>query len=391
MTLLEEFPRAPLREGSIPVLETKRLTLRAPCLEDAKTVAMLADDRRIAENTARIPHPYKLSDAESFITAANANGGEVVFLIALRDGTIVGACGVTMLADQPELGYWLGVPYWGKGYATEALHALIDYAFTDLAHEALQAGARVTNPASRRVLEKCGFQWTGVGLYRIRAISSSAPIDRFRLERGIWSALKSLGPLEEGDVRLVPSPCLRGEGKGPLAPIATYARLAGNKFREDAMAYDLAQFIADCRASLTRDPGPAGREQVRVNLERLLKNDDFIRQYCGDDQPHGVKTLHEDPALGFLVLAHTYNKARLSPPHDHGASWAIYGQATKYTDMTEWAARGRRQRCQTRQVEAGEEISAQSRPGRHLPGRHHPLHRLSRFRALRAGDRHRSR
>ena len=193
MTLLEEFPRAPLREGSIPVLKTKRLTLRAPCLEDAKTVAMLANDRRIAENAARIPHPYKMADAESFITAANANEGETLFLITLRDATVIGACGVTTLADQPELGYWLGVPYWGKGYATEALHALIDYAFTDLAHEALQAGARVTNPASRRVLEKCGFQWTGVGLYRIRAISSSAPIDRFRLERGIWTALKGWG------------------------------------------------------------------------------------------------------------------------------------------------------------------------------------------------------
>jgi len=59
--------------------------------------------------------------------------------------------------------------------------------------EALQAGARVTNPASRRVLEKCGFQWTGVGLYRIRALKSSAPIDRFRLERSIWASLKSWG------------------------------------------------------------------------------------------------------------------------------------------------------------------------------------------------------
>jgi RimJ/RimL family protein N-acetyltransferase len=193
MTLLEELPRAPLREASIPVLETKRLTLRAPCLEDAKTVAMLANDRRIAENTARIPHPYKLSDAESFIAAANANEGDALFLITLRDRTVIGACGITMLADQPELGYWLGVPYWGKGYATEALHALIDYAFADLGHAALAAGARVTNPASRRVLEKCGFQWTGVGLYRIRAINSSAPIDRFRLERGIWSALKTWG------------------------------------------------------------------------------------------------------------------------------------------------------------------------------------------------------
>jgi predicted metal-dependent enzyme (double-stranded beta helix superfamily) len=102
------------------------------------------------------------------------------------------------------------------------------------------------------------------------------------------------------------------------------------------MAYDLAQFIADCRANLTRAPGPAGREQVRADLERLLKNEDFIRQYCGDDQPHRVNVLYEDPALGFLVLAHTYDKARVSPPHDHGASWAIYGQATKYTDMTEW-------------------------------------------------------
>ena len=194
MTLLEEIPTEPFREGSTPVLETKRLCLRAPRLEDAKTVAQLANDRRIAENTARIPHPYKVADAEHFIGAANKPGGEAVFLIALRDRTVIGACGLLTLDDQPpELGYWLGVPYWGKGYATEALHAVIDYAFGDLEHEALQAGARVTNPASRRVLEKCGFQWTGVGLYRIRAINSSAPIDRFRLDRGLWASLKSWG------------------------------------------------------------------------------------------------------------------------------------------------------------------------------------------------------
>ncbi len=70
---------------------------------------------------------------------------------------------------------------------------MIDHAFGDLGHEALQAGARVSNPASRRLLEKCGFQWTGVGLYRIRAINSSAPADRFRLDRGVWASLKSWG------------------------------------------------------------------------------------------------------------------------------------------------------------------------------------------------------
>ena len=196
MTLCEALPREPHREGSIPVLETKRLALRMPRLEDAKTMVALANDRRIAENTARIPHPYKLADAENFISGTNKGLADAVFLITLRGDTVIGACGVTALDDQAELGYWLGVPHWGQGYATEALHAVIDYAFTDLAHEALSAGARVTNPASRRVLEKCGFQWTGVGLYRIRAINSSAPIDRFRLERSIWSAIKGWGRMK---------------------------------------------------------------------------------------------------------------------------------------------------------------------------------------------------
>lgn len=102
------------------------------------------------------------------------------------------------------------------------------------------------------------------------------------------------------------------------------------------MAYGLNQFIADCRANLVRDPGPNGREQVRLCLERLLSNPDFVREYCGEDVPRGLKLLHEDKALGFQVLAHVNDKGRVSPPHDHGESWAIYGQATHYTDMTEW-------------------------------------------------------
>jgi len=192
MTLLE-IPAETFREGSIPVLETKRLVLRAPQLGDAKSVAALANDRRIAENTRRIPHPYSRADAEDFISSVNVANGETAFVIT-RAGTIVGACGLAMTeGPAPELGYWLGTPFWGQGYATEAVRAVIDYAFTELEHEALQAGARVTNPASRRILEKCGFQWTGVGLCRIRAINSSAPIDRFRLDRGLWASLKSWG------------------------------------------------------------------------------------------------------------------------------------------------------------------------------------------------------
>jgi len=102
------------------------------------------------------------------------------------------------------------------------------------------------------------------------------------------------------------------------------------------MAYDLEQFIADSRTALTSDPGPAGRETVRLSLERLLGNAEFVREHCGPQTPHGLHVLYEDPALGFQVLAHINEKSRVSPPHDHGASWAIYGQATEYTDMTEW-------------------------------------------------------
>jgi RimJ/RimL family protein N-acetyltransferase len=194
MTLCEETLPEAFREASIPVLETERLVLRAPRPEDAKAVAALVNDRRIAENTARIPHPYRLEDAEKFIATANREDGESVLLITLHDGTVIGACGLMPQERQsPELGYWLGVAYWGKGYATEALHAVIDYIFTDLGYDAVNAGARVTNPSSRRVLEKCGFQWTGVGLRRVRALASSAPIDHFRLERRIWVSLKAWG------------------------------------------------------------------------------------------------------------------------------------------------------------------------------------------------------
>ena len=102
------------------------------------------------------------------------------------------------------------------------------------------------------------------------------------------------------------------------------------------MSYDLDTFVSDCRAILSRDPGPKGREEVRLRLERLLANPDFVEEYCGEGVPQGLKVLHEDKDLGFQILCHNNNKARVSPPHDHGASWAIYGQATKHTDMIEW-------------------------------------------------------
>jgi RimJ/RimL family protein N-acetyltransferase len=196
MTLSEEVFAPTPRGRSIPVLETERLTLRAPRHEDVKAIALLANDRRIAANTARIPHPYGVDDAEQFIATVNKRDGEACFVIT-RDDRLIGACGIDPREDGVELGYWLGVSYWGAGYATEAARAVIDHAFGDLQHKTLQAGARVSNPASRRVLEKCAFQWTGVRLTRIQAINSAAPTDRFRLDRGLWASLKAWGRVRQ--------------------------------------------------------------------------------------------------------------------------------------------------------------------------------------------------
>src|SRR5260370_28012596 len=102
------------------------------------------------------------------------------------------------------------------------------------------------------------------------------------------------------------------------------------------MPYVLDQFIVDWRETLSRDPGPAGREQVRAKLERLLANQDFVQATVGEDVPLGLKVLYEDKEMGFQILAHVNDKARKSPPHDHGESWAIYSQATGHTDMIEW-------------------------------------------------------
>ncbi len=101
------------------------------------------------------------------------------------------------------------------------------------------------------------------------------------------------------------------------------------------MTYDLNAFTADCHSIFSKEPGPGGREKVRKLFEQLLNNQDFVRKYCRESKP-GLHLLFEDPELKFQVLAHINEKPRVSPPHDHGASWAIYGQATEYTDITEW-------------------------------------------------------
>ena len=102
------------------------------------------------------------------------------------------------------------------------------------------------------------------------------------------------------------------------------------------MTYTLGTFIEEARSALAGNDGPAGREEVRVLLEKLLANQAFVEEAVGPAAPLGARKLYEDKDLGFVVLAHCNAKPHKSPPHDHGSSWAVYGQAVKHTDMSEY-------------------------------------------------------
>lgn len=102
------------------------------------------------------------------------------------------------------------------------------------------------------------------------------------------------------------------------------------------MGYSLDQFTEETRAALKADSGPAAHEKVRANLEKLLKDPDFIAAQCGPDAEPGIRTIYRDKDTGFNVLVHIYKEGKKGPPHDHGRSWAVYGQASEWTDMTLW-------------------------------------------------------
>jgi predicted metal-dependent enzyme (double-stranded beta helix superfamily) len=101
------------------------------------------------------------------------------------------------------------------------------------------------------------------------------------------------------------------------------------------MTPTLEQFAAECRIILKSEPGPSGRRKICMRLEERLRDPVFVRENVGERTPER-QVLYEDPELGFCVLAHNYRGAKDSPPHDHGPSWAIYGQAQGETEMTDY-------------------------------------------------------
>jgi hypothetical protein len=101
------------------------------------------------------------------------------------------------------------------------------------------------------------------------------------------------------------------------------------------MAFTLDSFASDCRRILKEDPGPVGRGRVRELVQEVLKDKEFLATYLNDKTPDR-QVIYEDPELGFCICAHMNRDAREANPHDHGSSWAIYGQATGETEMTDW-------------------------------------------------------
>ncbi|MEJ2679498.1 MAG: GNAT family N-acetyltransferase [Gemmatimonadota bacterium] len=150
-----------------PTLTTDRLVLRPFTATDAAAVRQLAGERDVAYNTALIPHPYPEGAAEAWIAThagAYAAGREVVFAITLlQTGELVGAVGLTLVPEHQrgEMGYWIGKPFWGGGYATEAARRVVRFGFQELGLHRVQAHCFARNAASRRVLEKCGMRYEG--------------------------------------------------------------------------------------------------------------------------------------------------------------------------------------------------------------------------------------
>ena len=197
-------------------LETRRLWLRWPRLADVQAIVRLAGEKAVAEMTALVPHPYSEGDAERFVfeaRRANAQGEGLTLAITPkgRPNAVIGTVGVAPEsgAGEAHLGYWLGSPFWSQGHATEAARALVDAFFSYTPARELVSSVRVINPASRRVLEKCGFAFQGSGLKEFRARGGLLPVDHFRLDRRAWASLKAWGHTD-----FVPAPAAEA-GAGP--------------------------------------------------------------------------------------------------------------------------------------------------------------------------------
>lgn len=179
-----------------PVLYSPRLALRPFELGDAAVVQELAGDKAIAETTLNIPHPYADGMAESWIAGheEQLREGHVVFAITRRAShDLIGAIGLRIdaVSGKAELGYWIGVPYWNEGYATEAARRLVEYAFEHLSLNRVAARHFARNPASGRVMHKIGMVHEGTIRQGARKWDTFEDLELYAILRSDWLAQRS--------------------------------------------------------------------------------------------------------------------------------------------------------------------------------------------------------
>ncbi|MEO0549030.1 MAG: GNAT family N-acetyltransferase [Pseudomonadota bacterium] len=162
-------------------IRTQRLRLRPPKHNDAEAVTALMSEKDISWNLGRAPYPYALHDAVDWIaqTAKARTEGTEYSLVIERAGEVIGSCGVSLHFGQWELGYWIGKPYWGNGYVTEAARAVMDWAKNTLNADKFMAGHYTDNAASGTVLKKLGFKPVGEVSWHAKARGTKVPATRY--------------------------------------------------------------------------------------------------------------------------------------------------------------------------------------------------------------------
>lgn len=174
------------------LIRTARLTLRPVGTHDIRRIAELAGDWDVARMTGRVPYPYSETLAREWITGLQE--GEFVRGIEL-EGKLIGVCGyVPGQKRSAEIGYWIGKPYWGRGFATEAAQAIVDYCFKTAGIARLTCCHFVENEASAGVIAKLKFRRVGPGRGWCEARRIEVDTIMYEKRRPLVALLRQLTP-----------------------------------------------------------------------------------------------------------------------------------------------------------------------------------------------------
>jgi len=169
-------------------LDTARLRIRAYRETDIAELVPLIGTREVAATTGRIPHPYTVEDARQFLKKIETDR-EVNLAITTRgDGRLIGGIGLRLVEEHQhaELGYWLGVPFWGQGFATEAAREMLRYGFEELRLHRIFASHFTNNPNSGRVLQKLGMRYEGGQREHVHKFGQFLDLELYGLLRQEW-------------------------------------------------------------------------------------------------------------------------------------------------------------------------------------------------------------